>query len=159
MTRYPQEEIEMTLTATKTVGEIAAETPSATREFEKLGIDDCCGGNRTLGVGGKGYKVRLVPPESCKNAFSASQDVNLHRAGFLGRDRPILSLSSDFEPQRPESVLVDAGAFRGSAWRRLEAIEFDNPPALEPTLPQTRRDGGKVHHAVADFAEAGLQFY
>ena len=39
----------MTLTATKTVGEIAAETPSATREFEKLGIDYCCGGSRTLG--------------------------------------------------------------------------------------------------------------
>ena len=49
MLRYPQEEIEMTLTATKTVGEIAAETPSATREFEKLGIDYCCGGSRTLG--------------------------------------------------------------------------------------------------------------
>ena len=39
----------MTLTATKTVGEIAAEAPSATREFEKLGIDYCCGGSRTLG--------------------------------------------------------------------------------------------------------------
>jgi regulator of cell morphogenesis and NO signaling len=41
--------IEMTLAATKTVGEIAAEMPSATREFEKLGIDYCCGGSRTLG--------------------------------------------------------------------------------------------------------------
>ncbi len=39
----------MTLTATKTVGEIAAEIPGATREFEKLGIDYCCGGSRTLG--------------------------------------------------------------------------------------------------------------
>jgi regulator of cell morphogenesis and NO signaling len=38
----------MPLAATKTVGEIAAEMPSATREFEKLGIDYCCGGNRTL---------------------------------------------------------------------------------------------------------------
>ena len=38
----------MTLTATKTVGEIAAEVPSTTREFEKLGIDYCCGGSRTL---------------------------------------------------------------------------------------------------------------
>jgi regulator of cell morphogenesis and NO signaling len=46
---YSQEEIEMTLTATKTVGEIAAEAPSTTREFEKLGIDYCCGGSRTLG--------------------------------------------------------------------------------------------------------------
>jgi len=39
----------MTLTPMKTVGEIAAETPSTTREFEKLGIDYCCGGSRTLG--------------------------------------------------------------------------------------------------------------
>ena len=39
----------MTLAATITVGEIAAEIPGATREFEKLGIDYCCGGSRTLG--------------------------------------------------------------------------------------------------------------
>lgn len=39
----------MTLAATNTVGDIAAEIPGATREFEKLGIDYCCGGSRTLG--------------------------------------------------------------------------------------------------------------
>ncbi len=39
----------MTIAATQTVGEIAAELPNCTREFEKLGIDYCCGGNRTLG--------------------------------------------------------------------------------------------------------------
>jgi len=39
----------MTIATTKTVGEIAAAMPSATREFEKLGIDYCCGGSRTLG--------------------------------------------------------------------------------------------------------------
>jgi len=39
----------MTIAATRTVGEIAAELPNATREFEKLGIDYCCGGTRTLG--------------------------------------------------------------------------------------------------------------
>ena len=39
----------MTIATTKTVGEIAVEMPNATREFEKLGIDYCCGGNRTLG--------------------------------------------------------------------------------------------------------------
>jgi regulator of cell morphogenesis and NO signaling len=38
----------MSETATKTVGELAAENPAATRVFEKLGIDYCCGGNRTL---------------------------------------------------------------------------------------------------------------
>ncbi len=39
----------MTIAATKTVGEIAAELSGSTREFEKLGIDYCCGGSRTLG--------------------------------------------------------------------------------------------------------------
>ncbi len=39
----------MTLTSTDTVGEIAGQIPGATREFEKLGIDYCCGGSRTLG--------------------------------------------------------------------------------------------------------------
>jgi regulator of cell morphogenesis and NO signaling len=38
----------MTIATTRTVGEIAAEMPRCTREFEKLGIDYCCGGNRTL---------------------------------------------------------------------------------------------------------------
>jgi len=39
----------MSIATTKTVGEIAVEVPNATREFEKLGIDYCCGGSRTLG--------------------------------------------------------------------------------------------------------------
>jgi regulator of cell morphogenesis and NO signaling len=39
----------MTLAPSITVGEIAAEIPGATRELEKLGIDYCCGGSRTLG--------------------------------------------------------------------------------------------------------------
>lgn len=39
----------MPIEATKTVGELAAELPGATREFEKLGIDYCCGGTRSLG--------------------------------------------------------------------------------------------------------------
>jgi len=38
----------MTIAANETVGKIAAATPGATREFEKLGIDYCCGGSRTL---------------------------------------------------------------------------------------------------------------
>jgi regulator of cell morphogenesis and NO signaling len=36
------------LTTTKTVRELAVEFPNATRIFEKLGIDYCCGGNKSL---------------------------------------------------------------------------------------------------------------
>ena len=38
----------MSLTATKTVRELALELPAAARVFEKFGIDYCCGGKRTL---------------------------------------------------------------------------------------------------------------
>jgi len=38
----------MSVTTEKTVGELALENPAATRVFEKLGIDYCCGGNLSL---------------------------------------------------------------------------------------------------------------
>ena len=38
----------MSVTTEKTVGDLALENPAATRVFEKLGIDYCCGGGQTL---------------------------------------------------------------------------------------------------------------
>lgn len=38
----------MSMTATKTVRELALENPAATRVFEKMGIDYCCGGHKPL---------------------------------------------------------------------------------------------------------------
>jgi regulator of cell morphogenesis and NO signaling len=43
-----QKEIPMPTETSKTVAQIAIENPNAAREFEKLGIDYCCGGRRTL---------------------------------------------------------------------------------------------------------------
>src|SRR5215218_10472167 len=52
----------MLLDATKTVREFAIENPSATRVFEKLKIDYCCGGNRPLteACGEKGLDPKEV---------------------------------------------------------------------------------------------------
>jgi len=49
----------MTLTTEKTVGEIAVENPAATRLFEKLGIDYCCGGQQTLEDACRAAKVPI----------------------------------------------------------------------------------------------------
>ena len=38
----------MSVTTEKTVRDLAVENPAATRVFERLGIDYCCGGNQTL---------------------------------------------------------------------------------------------------------------
>src|SRR6185295_14730076 len=42
-------EKKLEINATKTVRDLAVELPNATRVFEKLGIDYCCGGSRSLG--------------------------------------------------------------------------------------------------------------
>ena len=52
----------MAITATKTVRELAVEVPNATRIFEQLGIDYCCGGHRPL-------------EEACTSANVAVDDV------------------------------------------------------------------------------------
>jgi regulator of cell morphogenesis and NO signaling len=48
MSVQPERKKTMTVATEKTVRELALENPSATRVFEKLGIDYCCRGNRSL---------------------------------------------------------------------------------------------------------------
>ena len=49
----------MTLNTTKTVRELALEVPNATRVFERLRIDYCCGGGRNIEDACRGAGVRL----------------------------------------------------------------------------------------------------
>ena len=49
----------MTMDTTKTVRELALEMPSATRVFEKLKIDYCCGGGRSINEACKAAGVRM----------------------------------------------------------------------------------------------------
>jgi len=58
----PKRKETMPIPATKTVRELAVEVPNATRVFEKLGIDYCCGGHRPL-------------EEACASANVAVDDV------------------------------------------------------------------------------------
>jgi regulator of cell morphogenesis and NO signaling len=52
----------MTLNVASSVRELAIEVPNATRIFEKLGIDYCCGGSRTLS-------------DACRNAHISLEQV------------------------------------------------------------------------------------
>ena len=64
----------MTVAIDKTVRELAVENPASTRVFEKLGIDYCCGGNRSL-------------REACENANLQFDQVldSLEKAGQATR--------------------------------------------------------------------------
>jgi regulator of cell morphogenesis and NO signaling len=81
----------MAITATKTVRELAVEVPNATRVFEKLGIDYCCGGDRPL-------------EDACVNANVAIDDVL--SALEQGIDTPATSAARDWTTA-PLGELVD----------------------------------------------------
>jgi regulator of cell morphogenesis and NO signaling len=49
----------MSVTTEKTVRELALEKPGATRVFEKLGIDYCCGGNKPLDEACQAANLRI----------------------------------------------------------------------------------------------------
>ena len=67
----------MTITMTKTVREIAVEQPGASRIFENLGIDYCCGGEKALqeaclAAGVPTERVVTLLEEARNSASSAS---------------------------------------------------------------------------------------
>ena len=70
----------MTATATKTVRELALEVPNATRIFEELGIDYCCGGQKPLEEACASAQVPLgdvlqkLEAAACQPAAAASRD-------------------------------------------------------------------------------------
>jgi regulator of cell morphogenesis and NO signaling len=55
----PKRKNSMPITATKTIRELAVEIPNATRIFEKLGIDYCCGGSKSLEEACAGANVAI----------------------------------------------------------------------------------------------------
>lgn len=69
----------MSVEATQTVGELAASIPGATREFERLGIDYCCGGNRTLGEACVDAKIPVEQALAQLQNVSPTSDARVDR--------------------------------------------------------------------------------
>ncbi len=66
----------MQVDATKTVRELALENPNATRVFERLGIDYCCGGGKTLS---EACASRQVPLETVVESLAQEQPASVAR--------------------------------------------------------------------------------
>ena len=64
----------MTLNTTKTVRELALEVPNATRVFERLRIDYCCGGGRNIAEACQSVGVRLDELSRLLDEASAVSD-------------------------------------------------------------------------------------
>jgi regulator of cell morphogenesis and NO signaling len=64
----------MTLNTTKTVRELALEVPNATRVFERLRIDYCCGGGRNIAEACQSAGVRLDELSRLLDEAGAARD-------------------------------------------------------------------------------------
>jgi regulator of cell morphogenesis and NO signaling len=128
----------MTVDTKKTVGELAVEIPSATRVFEKLGIDYCCGGQKTLGEACSAAKLpvekvieNLAAAESSRLGSPSARDwskeslsdlishiVSTHHA-YVRNELPRVGMlaakvAAKHGPTHPETVEVQA-IFNGLA--------------------------------------------
>jgi regulator of cell morphogenesis and NO signaling len=74
---------------TKTVSDLALENPAATRVFEQLDIDYCCGGRRTLDEACR--TANLTIEEVLKSIETAAADTAAGAAA--GRDWPVAPLA------------------------------------------------------------------
>lgn len=107
----------MNLSATRTVRELAIEIPNATRTFEKLGIDYCCGGGKSLN-------------DACLHAHVPVDDVL--RA---------LEQASSFTPA-PETALPDFT--HGALGNLIEHIVTTHHVYLKQEIPRLQQLLNKV---------------
>lgn len=119
----------MNLDPTRTVREFALEIPSATRLFEKLGIDYCCGGGKPLQA-------------ACTDAQIPLADVlrSLQEETFLTSSN---SDSTDFN-QQPLKELVEHIVTRHHGYVRQEI------PRLQQLLKKVVSVHGDRHPELAD---------
>ncbi len=92
-----REEDAMSLTAERTVRELALEIPGATRVFEELGIDYCCGGKKSLEQACQAANLSM--DEVLISLDKASQEMADHAARTVRADRdwqrePLAELAS-----------------------------------------------------------------
>lgn len=77
----------MALTTTTTLAEIASSQPSLTRELERLGLDYCCGGKRTLG---EACQEQNLDPEAVVGQLEALGAGDAPTPEWIGMSAPEL---------------------------------------------------------------------
>ncbi len=83
----------MSAIAEKTVRELALENPDATRVFEKLGIDYCCGGNKSLDEACRAANLQVNEVlSSLEAAKQATQDAHDAANGHNWQAEPLAAL-------------------------------------------------------------------
>jgi regulator of cell morphogenesis and NO signaling len=117
----------MTVAIDKTVRELALENPSSTRVFEKLGIDYCCGGNRSLREACE--KANLQLDQVLDSLEKADQAVPLAQEGRDWQVRPLASLIEYIQSTHHKYTCEEIARL-GPLFEKVCSVHGKNHPEL-----------------------------
>jgi regulator of cell morphogenesis and NO signaling len=118
----------MTTITEKTVREMAAENPAATRVFEKLGIDYCCGGNKSLQEACTALNLKV---DEVLDALQAAEQTS--RTGLPDRNwlnEPLAELVAHIN-QTHHKYTREEMARLGPLFAKVCSVHGKNHPELE----------------------------
>jgi regulator of cell morphogenesis and NO signaling len=118
----------MSMEATQTVGELAAAVPGATREFEKLGIDYCCGGSRTLG---EACAEAKIPVEQALSRLQEGLATAQPKADRDWKDEPLADLIAHITGTHHVFVRQECPRIEALAAKVIAAHGKNHPEVLE----------------------------
>jgi regulator of cell morphogenesis and NO signaling len=122
----------MNLDATRTVREFATEIPNATRIFEKLGIDYCCGGGKPLEAACRQANIpvddvlRSLQGASAPLADAAAEVPDFQNANLADLIAHILSAHHAYVKQeipRLKQLLIKVVAVHGDGHPELPGVQ------------------------------------
>jgi len=117
----------MSVTAQKTLRELALETPAATGVFEKLGLDYCCGGNRTLE---QACRAANVPFDRVMDSLeAANQTAQAARPDRDWRVEPLADLIAHIQDTHHKYVRVEIERL-GPLFDKVCSVHGENHPEL-----------------------------
>ena len=121
----------MSLDTTKTVREVALNIPRATRVFEKLGIDYCCGGNKSLRQACS--EANLSAQQVLESLESAANSIQ-HRQNTTGQPEdwntaPLADLIAHIKSKHHQYVKEEVARL-GPLFQKVSQVHGSQHPAL-----------------------------
>jgi regulator of cell morphogenesis and NO signaling len=117
----------MSVLIEKTVRELALENPAATRVFEKLGIDYCCGGNQSLEAA---CRAANLPIEQVLNSLElAEQSVRATQSDRDWQTAPLADLVAHIKTTHHKYTREEIARL-GPLFDKVCAVHGKNHPEL-----------------------------
>ncbi|MGC1786445.1 MAG: iron-sulfur cluster repair di-iron protein [Terriglobales bacterium] len=117
----------VTVTPEKTVRELALEDPTATRVFEKLGIDYCCGGNKSLD---EACRAANLNPNQVLDSLKVARSARSVQTGREWQTEPLADLITHIKNTHHQYTREEIARL-GPLFDKVCSVHGKNHPELQ----------------------------